>query len=104
MNLIRRVRVDDDILQVFRSILCNRKNTHFRPRQTDQVRMASSLASEMNVQYLTTCVTCLVLASLRSWALTLVILSAVPLLMIVQGLSQVHSLPTNVIKPAEQRR
>ena len=42
----------------------------------------------MLVQYLTTCVTCLVLAFLRSWALTLVILSTVPLLMIVQGLSQ----------------
>lgn len=42
----------------------------------------------MLIQYLTTCVTCLVLAFLRSWTLTLVILSAVPLLMIIQGLSQ----------------
>ena len=64
------------------------KNTYFYPRETDEVRMASSLASGMLVQYLTTCVTCLILAFLRSWALTLVILSAVPLLMVVQGLSQ----------------
>jgi ATP-binding cassette subfamily B (MDR/TAP) protein 1 len=42
----------------------------------------------MLLQYLTTCVTCLVLAFTRSWALTLVILSAVPLLAFVQALSQ----------------
>lgn len=42
----------------------------------------------MLLQYLTTCITCLVLAFLRSWALTLVILSAVPVLMIIQGFSQ----------------
>jgi ATP-binding cassette subfamily B (MDR/TAP) protein 1 len=40
------------------------------------------------LQYLTTCITCLVLAFTRSWALTLVILSAVPLLTFVQALSQ----------------
>ena len=57
-------------------------------RETDDVRTASSLASGMLLQYLTTCVTCLVLAFTRSWALTLVILSAVPLLTFVQGLSQ----------------
>ncbi|KIJ91852.1 hypothetical protein K443DRAFT_652824, partial [Laccaria amethystina LaAM-08-1] len=38
--------------------------------------------------YLTTCVTCLVLAFTRSWALTLVILSAVPILMLIRGISQ----------------
>ncbi|TFK31897.1 ABC transporter type 1, transmembrane domain-containing protein, partial [Crucibulum laeve] len=57
-------------------------------RETDDVRMATSLASGMLLQYLTTCFTCLLLAFLRSWALTLVILSAVPVLMIIQGLSQ----------------
>ncbi|TFY59934.1 hypothetical protein EVG20_g7612, partial [Dentipellis fragilis] len=57
-------------------------------RETDEVRMASSLASGMIVQYLTTCIACLVLGFLRSWALTLVILSAVPLLMFIQGVSQ----------------
>lgn len=50
--------------------------------------MASSLAFGMLVQYLTTCVACLILAFIRSWALTLVILSAVPALMFVQILSQ----------------
>ena len=50
--------------------------------------MASSLASGMLIQYLTTCISCLVLAFMSSWSLTLVILSAVPILMFVQALSQ----------------
>ncbi|PPQ92085.1 hypothetical protein CVT25_008266 [Psilocybe cyanescens] len=62
-------------------------------RETDEVRMASSLASGMLIQYLTTCITCLVLAFTRSWALTLVILSALPVLVIVQGLSQGFAAP-----------
>ena len=62
-------------------------------RETDDVRMASSLASGMIIQYLTTCIACLVLAFIRSWALTLVILSAVPILMLIQGLSQGFASP-----------
>ena len=50
--------------------------------------MASSLASGMIFQYLTTCIACLVLAFIRSWPLTLVILSAVPILTIIQVISQ----------------
>jgi ATP-binding cassette subfamily B (MDR/TAP) protein 1 len=42
----------------------------------------------MLLQHFTTCFTCLILAFTRSWSLTLVILSAVPLLSLVQGLSQ----------------
>ncbi|KAH9947813.1 P-loop containing nucleoside triphosphate hydrolase protein, partial [Amylocystis lapponica] len=57
-------------------------------RDTDDVRMASSLASGMIIQYLTTCVTCLALAFSRSWSLTLIILSAVPCLMFIQAMSQ----------------
>lgn len=57
-------------------------------RETDDVRAASSLATGLLIQYLATCLTCLGLAFARSWALTLVILSSVPLLMVVQGLSQ----------------
>ncbi|KAK2466561.1 hypothetical protein APHAL10511_001423 [Amanita phalloides] len=57
-------------------------------KETDDIRMASSLASGMLVQYLTTSITCLALAFTRSWALTLVILSAVPVLIFIQGLSQ----------------
>lgn len=57
-------------------------------RDTDDVRNACSLSSGLIVQHLTTTIACLILAFLRSWALTLVILSAVPLLMIIQGLSQ----------------
>ncbi|CAA7261014.1 unnamed protein product [Cyclocybe aegerita] len=57
-------------------------------RETDEVRTATSLTSGMLIQYLTTTLTCLVLAFLRSWQLTLVILSSVPALVLVQALSQ----------------
>ncbi|KAI0698978.1 P-loop containing nucleoside triphosphate hydrolase protein [Cerioporus squamosus] len=57
-------------------------------RETDEVRAASSLAAGMVIQYTTTFLTSLVLAFVWSWSLTLVILSAVPLLMIIQTLSQ----------------
>jgi len=50
--------------------------------------MASSLASGLLVQHITTCVTCLILGFLRSWALTLVILSVVPSIVILQIISQ----------------
>jgi ATP-binding cassette, subfamily B (MDR/TAP), member 1 len=62
-------------------------------RETDDIRAASSLATGLLVQYATTCITCLVLAFIRSWSLTLVILSALPILVIVQGLSQVLAGP-----------
>ncbi|KAF8802026.1 P-loop containing nucleoside triphosphate hydrolase protein [Phlegmacium glaucopus] len=62
-------------------------------RETDDVRMASSLASGMLIQYLTTAFTCLILAFMRSWSLTLIILSAVPALMIVQAFSQAFANP-----------
>ena len=42
----------------------------------------------MLIQYLTTVIVCLVLGMTRSWALTLVILSAVPALIIIQAVSQ----------------
>ncbi|KZP06900.1 hypothetical protein FIBSPDRAFT_902460 [Athelia psychrophila] len=57
-------------------------------RETDDVRTASSLASGTLAQYLTTTLTCLALAFSCSWALTLVILSAVPALIIIQVISQ----------------
>ena len=50
--------------------------------------MASSLAIGIVIQYTTTFLTSLILAFVWSWSLTLVILSAVPLLMIIQTLSQ----------------
>ena len=55
--------------------------------------MASSLASGMLVQYLTTTIACLILAFTRSWSLTLVILPAVPVLIFIQGLSQAFASP-----------
>jgi ATP-binding cassette subfamily B (MDR/TAP) protein 1 len=63
--------------------------------------MASSLASGMLVQYITTCIVCLVLAFMRSWSLTLVILSAVPLLMLIQAFSQAFAGPLLAIERAQ---
>ncbi|KAH7906382.1 P-loop containing nucleoside triphosphate hydrolase protein [Hygrophoropsis aurantiaca] len=57
-------------------------------RETDEVRAASSLAAGQLLQYLTTALTCLILAFTRSPLLTLVILSAVPALILIQGFSQ----------------
>ncbi|KAI0703024.1 P-loop containing nucleoside triphosphate hydrolase protein [Cytidiella melzeri] len=57
-------------------------------RETDEVRTATSLACGMLVQYLTTITVCLILGLTRSWALTLVILSAVPVLILIQAISQ----------------
>ncbi|KAJ7219370.1 P-loop containing nucleoside triphosphate hydrolase protein [Mycena pura] len=62
-------------------------------RETDDVREASSLAAGRIIQYLTTCLACLVLGFVRSWALTLVILSAVPILIVIQTLSQTFAGP-----------
>ena len=50
--------------------------------------MASSLAVGMLLQYATTCIACLVIAFIRSWSLTLVILAAVPALVVIQAFSQ----------------
>ncbi|KAI0316650.1 P-loop containing nucleoside triphosphate hydrolase protein [Amylostereum chailletii] len=62
-------------------------------KDTEEIRMASSLACGMVLQHLTTCVVCLVLGFIRSWALTLVILSAVPVMMAVQAVSQATAGP-----------
>jgi ATP-binding cassette, subfamily B (MDR/TAP), member 1 len=50
--------------------------------------MASSLASGLLVQHITTCLTCLALGFLRSWSLTLVILSVIPAIVVLQIISQ----------------
>ncbi|TFK17892.1 hypothetical protein FA15DRAFT_675726, partial [Coprinopsis marcescibilis] len=57
-------------------------------RETDDVRQASSLASGLLIQHITTTLACLILAFIQSYQLTLVILSTVPVLVIIQALSQ----------------
>lgn len=69
--------------------------------ETEEVRTASSLASGLLVQHLTTCVTCLVLGFLRSWALTLVILSVVPIIVILQIISQRIAGPLLAVERAQ---
>ena len=66
---------------------------HSCHRETDDVRAASSLAAGQLVQYLTTTLTALVLAFFWSPLLTLVILSAVPFLILIQGFSQAFATP-----------
>ncbi|KAF8586910.1 P-loop containing nucleoside triphosphate hydrolase protein [Ramaria rubella] len=62
-------------------------------RETDDVRTASALTAGMIIQHLVTLVTCLVLAFARSYSLTLVILSTVPLVMVVQTVAQRFGIP-----------
>ncbi|PBK91619.1 P-loop containing nucleoside triphosphate hydrolase protein [Armillaria gallica] len=71
-------------------------------RETDEVRMASSLASGRIIQYTTTCITCLVLAFSRSWALTLIILASVPALVLVQAFSQAVAGPLLSIERSQE--
>ncbi|CAK5263285.1 unnamed protein product [Mycena citricolor] len=66
-------------------------------RETDEVR-ESSLAIGRMIEYATTCSICLILALLRSVSLTLVVLSAVPALVIIQAVSQRFSAPLLAIE------
>ncbi|EMD36980.1 hypothetical protein CERSUDRAFT_95248 [Gelatoporia subvermispora B] len=70
-------------------------------RETDDVRMGSSLAAGYVIQYTTTTLTCLILAFTRSWSLTFVILSAVPALMLIQGFSQAAVTPALAAERAQ---
>ncbi|KAI6039143.1 P-loop containing nucleoside triphosphate hydrolase protein [Pisolithus marmoratus] len=62
-------------------------------RETDDVRAASSLACGQLIQYITTTLTSLALAFYWSPLLTLVILSALPFLILIQGFSQAFVSP-----------
>ncbi|KAF7798175.1 hypothetical protein EIP86_009392 [Pleurotus ostreatoroseus] len=62
-------------------------------RETDEVRTATSLAFGMLIQHLTTTIVCLALGFSRSWALTLVILSAVPVLTLISTVAQGLAMP-----------
>lgn len=66
---------------------------HLSTRETDDVRAASSLAAGQFIQYLSTTLTALILAFVGSPLLTLVILSAVPFLILIQGFSQAVGTP-----------
>ncbi|KAF7293241.1 p-loop containing nucleoside triphosphate hydrolase protein [Mycena chlorophos] len=57
-------------------------------KDTTDVRNASSLATGRVIEYLTTCIACLILAFSRSYSLTLIILLAVPVLVGIQFASQ----------------
>lgn len=63
--------------------------------------MASSLASGLLVQHLTTCITCLALGFYRSWALTLVILAVIPVIIVLQIVSQRLAGPLIAIERAQ---
>ena len=63
--------------------------------------MASSLTTGMVVQYMTTCITCIILALTRCWSLTLVIFSAVPVLILVQILYHNFTLPLFALERSE---
>ena len=77
------------VLLCFHLVRC----IHSLNRETDDVRAASSLAAGHLIQYLTTTLTALALAFVWSPLLTLVILSAVPFLILIQGFSQAFASP-----------
>ncbi|KAG9031180.1 hypothetical protein FRB95_003084 [Tulasnella sp. JGI-2019a] len=62
-------------------------------RDTDDVRQATAINAGMLIQYTTTFLACLILALVQSWSLTLVILSSIPLLVLVQGFCQALATP-----------
>jgi ATP-binding cassette subfamily B (MDR/TAP) protein 1 len=62
-------------------------------KETDDIRAASSLASGFIIQHLTTTIASLVLGFLRSYSLTLVILASLPILIIIQSVSQSFASP-----------
>ncbi|KIY52629.1 P-loop containing nucleoside triphosphate hydrolase protein, partial [Fistulina hepatica ATCC 64428] len=66
--------------------------SHFT-KETDQVRAAASLAAGRLLQYITTVITCLIVAFYQSYALTFVILASLPLLIVAQIIAQVVSGP-----------
>ncbi|KAF7295018.1 p-loop containing nucleoside triphosphate hydrolase protein [Mycena indigotica] len=62
-------------------------------KDANEVRAASSLATGRIIEYLTTCIACLILALSRSYSLTLIILLAVPVLVVIQFASQLFAGP-----------
>ncbi|KAF7291498.1 p-loop containing nucleoside triphosphate hydrolase protein [Mycena kentingensis (nom. inval.)] len=62
-------------------------------KDTSDVRSASSLATGRIIEYLTTAIVCLVIAFTRAWSLTLVILTAVPLLVAIAIVSNAQAQP-----------
>lgn len=62
-------------------------------KETDEIRTASSLALGFLIQHLTTTLASLILAFLRSYSLTLVILSSLPILIVLQSISQSFASP-----------
>lgn len=63
-------------------------NSNHSCRDTDSIRLASSLSSGLLLQHLVTTITALVLAFVGSPLLTLITLSTIPVLSIVQAISQ----------------
>jgi ATP-binding cassette subfamily B (MDR/TAP) protein 1 len=62
-------------------------------KETDDIRAASSLALGFLIQHLTTTIASLVLAFVRSYSLTLVVLSSLPILIVLQSISQSFASP-----------
>ncbi|QRW13276.1 ABC transporter transmembrane region [Ceratobasidium sp. AG-Ba] len=62
-------------------------------RDTEDIRSATSLAMGQLIQHLTTVLAALILALVTSWSLTLLVLASIPLLVILQGVSQSLAMP-----------
>ncbi|KAF9564020.1 P-loop containing nucleoside triphosphate hydrolase protein [Agrocybe pediades] len=73
-------------------------------RITEDIRSASALSLGNTLSHLTTSIACLILAFIRSYQLTLVILSAVPIIIFVQALSQKFATPLLEVEREETAR
>ncbi|CAE6384177.1 unnamed protein product [Rhizoctonia solani] len=62
-------------------------------RDTDDIRTATSLAMGQLIQHLTTVLASLIIALVTSWSLTLIILASIPVLLILQFISQALAMP-----------
>ncbi|KAF8752313.1 P-loop containing nucleoside triphosphate hydrolase protein [Rhizoctonia solani] len=62
-------------------------------RDTDDIRTATSLAMGQLIQHLTTVLASLIIALVTSWSLTLIILASIPVLLVLQFISQALAMP-----------
>ncbi|KAJ1301182.1 hypothetical protein OPQ81_003593 [Rhizoctonia solani] len=62
-------------------------------RDTDDIRAATSLAMGQFIQHLTTVLAALILALVTSWSLTLIVLASIPVLLVLQFISQALAMP-----------
>ncbi|KAF8607409.1 P-loop containing nucleoside triphosphate hydrolase protein [Ceratobasidium sp. AG-I] len=62
-------------------------------RDTDDIRSATSLTMGQLIQHVTTVLAALIIALITSWSLTLLVLASIPVLLVLQAVSQSLAMP-----------